>query len=140
MQQPTNPLDLCRSLFLADNRITSFPDLAPLHHLRTLQLARNRITSLGSQIVSSTSLCCLDLSHNRLTSVAQLQQLPHLRELCLSDNHLTSLEGLQVTLLLLLFLLLLLLLLRRAVALCSMIQVALATNSSRLPDQSTCYL
>ena len=85
----------CRVLYLADNHLTAFPDLAPLSQLHTLDLARNRLTTLGPNPVTSTNLCYLDLSHNQLASLTQLGQLPQLRELIVSDNRLQSLRGVQ---------------------------------------------
>ena len=85
----------CRELYLADNRLTAFPDLSPLGQLHTLDLARNRLTSLGHSPVTSPNLCYLDLSHNQLTSLTQLSHLPCLRELIVSDNQLQSLDGVQ---------------------------------------------
>ena len=86
----------CRGLFLADNHVSRFPNLTLMPFLQSLDLARNHLTTLGSAQVSSTTLCCLDLSHNRLSTLTQLHHLPLLRELTVSDNQLTSLEGLQV--------------------------------------------
>ena len=73
------------------------PDISQMPHLHTLELARNHLSSLGSNQVTSASLCCLDLSHNELTELSQLQHLPLLRELNVSDNQLTSLGALQVS-------------------------------------------
>ncbi len=81
------------SLFLPNNRLTSFPKhIGQLQRLMFLNLSNNHLKSFPEDIGQLKSLTFLDLSDNQLTTVpGEIDQLEHLKYLDLLNNHLTSL-------------------------------------------------